>query len=358
MTREQRTQHIRKVNNIAVSEVLKNDDVVSNPSRSSDNSSCNRTSLLKELTPLSCRLGLPIAAIEAIACKASEILGVEGGIVVAPGQATARMVLSKTSKRPHLVVRKKNGGLACDDDCPQYKSAGFCSHIVAAAQHDNLLPMLVASYQSVKRSPNLTKLATSEMPKGRGHKGSRVTLNNTSVINAAPYASPYSPFPPSSPVTCGPVMLTNTSVIGAAQFASPYPPFPPSPQTYQCGAGQSFGQSPQVYQSAVGQHPFRLCFITGNISVCHGCKGMYFKESGPPHDLCVQHEEWRTFTPIGAAAPQSRFGNVYYHCNLPCIYATCPSFVASTIVIPPHVHAKLNYEHKKWIYAVFNILLP
>ena len=72
-----------------------------------------------------------------------------------------------------MVIRKKNGGLACDKDCPQYASAGFCSHVVAAAQHDNQLPKLVASYQSIKHGPNLMKLATCDMPKGRGRKGSK-----------------------------------------------------------------------------------------------------------------------------------------------------------------------------------------
>ena len=88
MTREQRTHHLKKLNGILVSDVSKSDYIVSNPSCSSEKSICNWSSLLKELTPLSARLGLPIAAIEAIAHKASEILGIEGGIVLAPGQPT------------------------------------------------------------------------------------------------------------------------------------------------------------------------------------------------------------------------------------------------------------------------------
>ena len=64
----------------------------------------------------STHLGLPIAAIDAISKKALEIINIDNGIVPAPGQPTARMVISKTSKRPHLIVQKKNGGLACDDD--------------------------------------------------------------------------------------------------------------------------------------------------------------------------------------------------------------------------------------------------
>ena len=59
----------------------------------------------------------------------------------------------------------------CDDNCPQYKSAKI--HTVAAADHNNLLNGFIASYRKVKASPNLTKLATAGMPKGRAHKGNK-----------------------------------------------------------------------------------------------------------------------------------------------------------------------------------------
>ena len=66
------------------------------------------------------------------------------------------------SKMPHLVTLKKNGGMACDKECPQYQSAGLCSHVVAAAKYRRiLLP------HKVCRKPNFTKLVTCDMPKGR-----------------------------------------------------------------------------------------------------------------------------------------------------------------------------------------------
>ena len=46
------------------------------------------------------------------------------------------------------------------------------------------------------------------------------------------------------------------------------------------------------------------------ISVCHGCKCRYHK-LGPPHNIiCLQYEEWHTFTPPGSFTAQSQFGNV------------------------------------------------
>lgn len=83
-----------------------------------------------QLSPV---LGLQVAAIEAIAHIASEILKKDGATVSAPGlDSNARMVISNSGKRPHLIVPKKNGGMACYEDCQQYKSAGLCCHIVAA----------------------------------------------------------------------------------------------------------------------------------------------------------------------------------------------------------------------------------
>ena len=85
------------------------------------------------------------------------------------------MVISCSGKRPHLILpKKKCGGLSCDDDCPQYKSANLCSHTVAAAEYNKSLDQFISSYGSVKKVPNILKLATTSMPKGRGRKGTKV----------------------------------------------------------------------------------------------------------------------------------------------------------------------------------------
>ena len=78
---------------------------------------------------------------------------------------------------------------------------------------------------------------------------------------------------------------------------------------------------------------------------------------GPPHDLCLPHEEWRTFTPPGSRDKQSRFGNVYYHCNVACIMAIWPTFIATSVVVPPDIQHNLLSEHKHFIYATFRVLI-
>ena len=53
--------------------------------------------------------------------------------------------------------------------------------------------------------------------------------------------------------------------------------------------------------------PFTLCFISGNISVCYGCRQKYQKPCQPPDDLCVRHKEWRDYFPSDTATAQTNF---------------------------------------------------
>ena len=50
---------------------------------------------------------------------------------------------------------------------------------------------------------------------------------------------------------------------------------------------------------------FRLCYRTGNISVCNGCRNRFEKKTS------VQHQEWRNFTSPTTNLPDSRFRNAY-----------------------------------------------
>ena len=125
--------------------------------------------------------------------------------------------------------------------------------------------------------------------------------------------------------------------------SSPYmPPLSTPPSSY-CGPDPTNG----------GAHPFRVHFITG---VCNGCKGKYNNKNGPPSDICLQHEEWRTFTPQGSSDKQSRFGNTYYHCSVACVMAVRPTFIPSMVVIPLEVQSRLLPEHKYFIHVTFGVI--
>lgn len=340
--------------------------------------------LYEKLAPLSSRLGLPTEAIRGIANKAIDILKEDGAIANAPGHPNnAKMVISRSGKRPHLVLpKKKSGGLSCDDDCPQYKSAKLCSHIVAAAHYNGELDSFIDSYRTTKTTPNLTKLATSTMPKGRGRKGSRaptkrkqtipiqdrielhptvpekdVSLNASMQIQvSASSASEVSV----SPVYNTPTLAHNANSTNYPWYPNPlfysspmlFPsPYPPMPSSTHCPPTIN---STNTDPTSNGMYPFRVHFISGNISVCNGCKGRY-RPLGAPYDICLQHEEWRVFTPQGLSRQQSRFGNVYYHCSVPCVQAVWPSFVPCSVVVPHEMKACLQPEHIDWLFVNFGV---
>ena len=137
-------------------------------------------------------------------------------------------------------------------------------------------------------------------------------------------------------------------------FYGSYPGYPPYFQGVQHEAGNPF-QAPLPCQSYHYQPsvPFTLSFISGNISVCIGCKNKYPKSPKPPQDLCIRHEEWRQFTPPNSSTLQSKFGNVYYHCRKECVWMRCPYFTSNDLQIPPEI--ELTSIHKEMLLAEFGL---
>lgn len=278
------------------------------------------------------------------------------------------MVKSSSGQRPHLVIRKRTGQYCCDGTCPNWKSLGICSHSVAAAEDNSDLQSFVTWFAKAKKVPNITQLATSQMPAGRGRKGSvpprkrRKTIpvesrkslsdilpsyvptqdhaNISHSSHQNPSQEPVSTVSISVPSHSPSVSHTNVSVTGSASvnfgaqamgnvLPSPPPLIQVPPET-----------SPET-------NPFTLTFITGNIRVCRGCRQKYSKPALPPHNLCVRHKEWQSFGPIDNR--QTRFGNVYFHCNLACVKAVWPSFNPEMLHIPPSVLVQLLPAHTELI---------
>jgi len=148
-----------------------------------------------------------------------------------------------------------------------------------------------------------------------------------------PDASPYNPHSP----------LMSSSRYSFIQSPKN---FYGSHSTYhQQGSGEP---NPDVYPPLL---PFTLCFISGNIRVCIGCRNNYPKAPKPPHDLCIRHEESSPNTSV----PLSKFGNVYYHCKKECIWMRCPTFTSSDLFIPPNM--QLSSAHTECLTSVFGIIL-
>ena len=112
---------------------------------------------------------IPRTVLCAIWKKAYVLLNESESICRSPGgNAKDRIVKSTSGSCPHLVTFKKGGQYACDNECPNWKSMGVCSHSVAAAQDNNDLVTFIEWMKKAKRSPNLTKLLATNMPKGHG----------------------------------------------------------------------------------------------------------------------------------------------------------------------------------------------
>lgn len=103
--------------------------------------------------------------------------------------------------------------------------------------------------------------------------------------------------------------------------------------------------------------PFTLWFITGNISSCFGCKAKYLKSLQPPADLCIKHQDWCEFVAPNTGTPQSKFGNVYYHCKPECVWMRCPSFIPSELQVSSEIVEKLSSVHKEYLLSVFGLRL-
>jgi hypothetical protein len=282
---------------------------------------------------------IPAEVVTAIWQKASSLLTEPNAVVLAPGcDPYSRMVKSSSGQRPHMVTKKKTGQYCCDGTCPNWKSLGICSHSVAAAEDNCDLQSFVTWFAKAKKVPNITQLVTSQMPAGRGRKGgipprkrrktvpaeSRksfsdiLPLNQSTAAQQEPVNTPVA-CPAShqnlsqEPVSiafpcCSSVHHTNVSVTGSASVNLGAPVMttvlpsspPPLIQT--------------VPETSPDPTPFTLAFIAGNIRVCRGCRQRYTKPAFPPHNLCVRHKEWQSFGPMDDR--QTRFGNVYFHCNL------------------------------------------
>lgn len=69
----------------------------------------------------------------------------------------------------YLKLYGRKGQYVCDG-CPNRESLKVCSHAVAAAEHNGDLDDFIQWLKKGKTAPNITKLVTASMPKGRGQK--------------------------------------------------------------------------------------------------------------------------------------------------------------------------------------------
>ena len=352
------------------------------------------------VSSISASVTTPVEVLTAIWKKASELIHEPNSVVVAPGHGEhARMVKSYSGSRPHLVIRKKNGQYACDNNCPNWRSMSICAHSVAAAEANSELYLFVKWFSTTKKLPNLTKLTTTEMPIGRGRKGTRAPpkkKKRTESHCRIPFSTVAHlkrndlELDHNATTSHDSPSTSTTRDTSSELFSIPARNRKESPQslplsirsqknkrtmdplvTYASGSnvimtgGQLNLHSPEVTYhdhtlplappplihyspESPNVSPFTLVFITGNIRVCRGCRQHYPKPTYPPLDLCVRHKEWLEFT--GASGDtQARYGNAYYHCNLHCIRAKWSNFESEMLQISAIMLAQMLPVHTEYL---------
>ena len=178
---------------------------------------------------------IPIVTLNAMWGKAIELVTTDNAITPAPGsQKKACMVISYSQVASHLVQCKSNGQYICDSNCQQWVSSQICSHVLAAAEHNNDLSSFLEWYTSCAGSPNISTLALSGLPRGRGRKGGRAKcqrsrISQTPIDNVTVRPGMSSFFNNNVGVTCGPVVNVSTTTetinfqstdIGSFMFTS------------------------------------------------------------------------------------------------------------------------------------------
>ena len=374
MTTSQREQHIHKFSVASVMDISQCEGDAHSICIGQDQSLSS--SLSVDFSALTDCTRVPLNCLQGIWNKAAELLKTDNAIVAAPGSDNgAKFVLSYRGSKPHLVTPKKTEVFACDSDCANWKALGICAHSVAVAEMSGKLPVFIERVKKRKKTPSISKFAEATMPKGRGRKGGEtnrkrkepsvietrvqnscsegsqdawpVTISQSNSIQMSPVYGPcYYNSPPSMMQSSG----WGSPMMQSSGWGSPM----------MQSSGWDYGHNPYApgltSATATPPTPFTLCKITGNISVCAGCHNKYTKSAVTPDDMCIRHQEWREYRPNpGSPMLQSRFGNVYYHFNVQCVWLRCPWFDPSKLQIPPEIIHQLDSSHKNKLSTMFSV---
>ena len=167
MSEKQRQDHLAK---IAKAKVSNTTSRITPPSSSQSVRSSKTLSV--DVNSVAAKVSVPLECLIGIWQKAEDLLQSPSDMSPAPGQPEkARMVISRSGKRPHLVLPSKQG-FKCDSDCLNFKSIGLCSHTVAVAECNDSLKEFHCNFEKSHKKPSFTSLALHDVTAGSGRKGS------------------------------------------------------------------------------------------------------------------------------------------------------------------------------------------
>lgn len=112
---------------------------------------------------------IPLVTLSVMWAKAEKLLQMKNAVTPAPGSnLRAKMVISYSHATPHYVQCKSDGQYMCDTPCLQWSSSQICSHTLAASECNQEMAAFLEWYTKFVESPNISKLAMSGLPRGRG----------------------------------------------------------------------------------------------------------------------------------------------------------------------------------------------
>lgn len=298
--------------------------------------------------------------LQAIWEKAERLLNQKRGLQrAASSDPTARSVQSSTSAVPHFITSKADGQFLCDTQCPQWVSSKICSHTVAVAERCGKLATFLNWYVTTNQETNITSLGLLNMPKGCGQKGGVPKRKRCRAKAVEPETVVLRPSL-QSPCSSVSLSVSSSPTVNAPTFHSPtVVPFPHQYNPYMYDYPH---QSPPGFSTQpTNPNPFYLKFITGNIRMCQGCKGItevcWFNHSRTPtrHMCCTCWEAsiprflWKHFVSPTTYKPS------YNHLALTYIQAVEPAFVSYSLKVPTDVQNLLSTDHKDFIWMQMGI---
>lgn len=315
---------------------------------------------------------LTLPTLEHMWDKAEKLLSSKNAITLAPGDdPTARMVLSSSLPLPHLVKRGSGSQYVCDSRCINWASSGICSHSLAVAEVNNDLHGFLLWYNNSTVQPNITTLAMSGLPSGRGRKGGVPPRRRSRKVVTTPEVSTLRPvFLKDTPSVS--ISASNVSNVSASQQVSVNQSVTPI-QSSACDTLTQLLSGVLPFQCTSlplstsaslqpNSNPFYVKFIQGNIRMCQGCKSSLRCADStiptPPFNLAVARSEKRQFRDkMGNLITPQNEQTCHYHLRLDCIGAVEPTFVAQALKIPADILPSLTIVHKEYLKLVFKLVL-
>ena len=102
------------------------------------------------------------------------------GLISVPWSSSkkCRLVKSFSSTQPHMVtVNTRNRNMyVCDEKCPMFKGYSICAHVIATAEDNGDF------FDSITCKPNLTAIASCDMPNGSGRRGVKPSTSEVVLL--------------------------------------------------------------------------------------------------------------------------------------------------------------------------------